>query len=74
MLLPNLNQTCSGILVSLSPKRKKLSYHGRYSWGVTVLVRKDFVPFVERIYLDVDNIVVLRIKKVLLGTNKDVIF
>ena len=74
MLLPSLNQTCSRILVFLSPKRKKLSYHGRYSGGVIVLVRKDFVPFVERIYLDVDNIVVLRIKKVLVGTDKDVMF
>ena len=55
-------------------KAKKLSYHRRYSGGVIVLVRKDFVPFVERIYLDVDNIVVLRIKKVLLGTDKDVMF
>ena len=45
-------------------KAKKLSYHGRYSGGVIVLVRKDFVPFVERIYLNVDNIVVLKIKKV----------
>ena len=55
-------------------KAKKLSYHGRYSGGVIVLVRKDFVPFVERMYLDVDNVVVLRIKKVLLGTDKDVMF
>ena len=37
-------------------------------------MRKDFVPFVERIYFDVDNVVVLRIKKVLLGTDKDVMF
>ena len=58
----------------LSPKRKKLSYHGRHSGGVIVLVRKDFVPFGERIYFDVDNIVLLRIKKVLLGTDKDVMF
>ena len=55
-------------------KAKKLSYHGRYSGGVIILVRKDFVPFVERIYLDVDNIVVSRVKKVLLGTDKDVMF
>ena len=74
MLLPSLNQTCSRILVFLSPERKKLSYHGRYSGGVIVLVRKDFVPFGERIYFDVDNIVLLRIKKVLLGTDKDVMF
>ena len=39
-----------------------------------VLVRKQFVPFVECIYLDVDNIVVLRIKKVQLGTDEDVMF
>ena len=58
----------------LSPKRKKLSYHGRHSGGVKVRVRKDFVPFKERIYFGVDNIVVLRIKKVLLGTDKDVMF
>ena len=37
-------------------------------------MRKHFVPFVECIYLDVDNIVVLRIKRVLLGTNRDVMF
>ena len=37
-------------------------------------MRKHFVPFVERIYLDVDNIAVLRIRKVLLGTDKDVMF
>ena len=55
-------------------KAEKLSYHGRYSGGVIVLVRKDFVPFGERIYFDVDNIVLLRIKKVLLGTDKDVMF
>ena len=39
-----------------------------------MLVMKDFVPFVERINLDVDNIVVLRIKRALLGTDKDVMF
>ena len=55
-------------------KAKKLSYHGRYSGGGIVRVRKDFVPFKERIYLDVDNIVVLKIKKVLLETDKDVMF
>ena len=55
-------------------KAKKLSYQERYSWDVIVLVRKHFVPFVERRYLDVDNIVVLRIKRVLLGTDKDVMF
>ena len=55
-------------------KAKKLSYQERYSWDVIVLVRKHFVTFVERRYLDVDNIVVLRIKKVLLGTDKDVMF
>ena len=55
-------------------KAKKLSYQERYSWDVIVLVRKDFAPFVERLYLDMDNIVVLRIKKVLLGTDKDVMF
>ena len=53
-------------------KAKKLSYHGRYSGGGIVRVSKDFVPFKERIYLDVDNIVVLKIKKVLLETDKDV--
>ena len=53
---------------------KQLLYHGRHSGGGIVLVRQDFVPFLEHIYLDVDNIVVLRIKKVLLGTDKDMMF
>ena len=39
-----------------------------------VLVRKQFLPFVERMHVDVDNVVVLRMKKVLLGTDKDVMF
>ena len=60
-----------GVVVA---KAKKLSYHGRYSGGVMVLVRKHFVPFVERTYLDMDNIVVLRIKKIMLGTDKEVMF
>ena len=51
-------------------KAKKLSYHRRYSGGVIVLVRKDFVPFVKSTYLDVDNIVVLRIKRVFIGNRQ----
>ena len=39
-----------------------------------LLVRKQFSPFVERMHVDVDNVVVLRMKKVLLGTDKDVMF
>ena len=39
-----------------------------------VLIRKQFLPFVERMHVDVDNVIVLRLKKVLLGTDKDVMF
>ena len=60
-----------GIFVA---KVKKLSSHGRLSGGVLVLVRKQFLPFVERMHLDVDSVVVLRMKKFLLGTDKDVMF
>ena len=60
-----------GIFVA---KAKKLSSHGRLSGGVLVLVRKQFLPFVERMHVDVDNVVVLRMKKFLLGTDKDVMF
>ena len=62
--------TCSGIWEFLLPKQKKLSSHG----GVLVLVRKQFLSFVERMHVDVDNVVVLRMKKVLLGKDKDVMF
>ena len=60
-----------GIFVA---KAKNLSSHGRLSGGVLVLVRKQFLPFVERMHVDVDNVIVLRMKKVLLGTDKDVMF
>ena len=40
--------------------------HGRLSEGVMVLARKEFLPFEKRMQVDVDNTVVLRIKKVYL--------
>ena len=39
-----------------------------------VLVRKQFLQFVERMHVDEDNVVLLRMKKALLGTDKNVIF
>lgn len=53
---------------------KKLSHHGRLSGGVVVLVKNTFSSFVERVKVDVDNTVVLRISKELFGTHKDVLF
>ena len=38
-----------GVFVAKA-KKKKISYQGRHLGGVIELVRKDFVPFVERIY------------------------
>ena len=60
-----------GIFVA---KAKKLSSHGRLSGGVLVLLRKQFLPFVKRMHVGVDNVVVLGMKKVLLATDKDVTF
>lgn len=53
---------------------KKLSHHGRLSGGVVVLVKNTFVSYVERVAVDVENTVVLRLSKELFGTSKDVMF
>ena len=50
-----------GIFVAKATTTTKSS-HGRLSGGVLVLVRKQFSPFVERMHVDVDNVVVLRMK------------
>jgi hypothetical protein len=53
-------------------KAQKLSYQGRCSGGVMVLVRKCFERFIERIETTCENIVILKLSKELLGTPKDV--
>ena len=53
---------------------KKLSKQGRCSGGVIVLVRKCIDCYVTRIPVNINNIVVLRIDKTLLQTEKDVMF
>lgn len=55
-------------------KAKKLSFHGRFSGGVMVLIRKTFAPFCERMRVSVDNTVVIKIQRELLHTEKDVMF
>ena len=51
---------------------KKLSHQGRYSGGVVVMVRKQYSPYVKQISTDLENMIVLKIDKELLQTQKDV--
>ena len=55
-------------------KARKLSHQGRYSGGVIVLVRKKFGSYVEQIYTEFDNVIVLKMKKELFGTPKDIMY
>ena len=49
----------------------KLSYHGRRSGGLLVMVKKQLAKFVERISVDCDNVIVLKLSGALLGTEED---
>ena len=44
------------------------SIHGRLSGGVVLLVRKELCEYVERIDVETDNIISLRLSHRLLGT------
>lgn len=59
--------------VEYASKAKKLSHHGRYSGGATILVRKHLSKFVDRVAINVDNFVALKLDKKLMGTEKDVV-
>ena len=65
--------TFKGFTSYSSLAKKKLSHHGRYSGGVTVLVRNDWSRFVNKIDVDSENTVVLLIDKDLLGGEKDLL-
>ena len=47
------------------------SIHGRLSGGVVLLVRKELCEYVERIDVETDNIIALRLSHRLLGTPTD---
>ena len=49
----------------------KLSYHGRRSGGLLVMVKKQLAKFIERISVDCDNVIVLKLSGALLGTEED---
>ena len=50
----------------------KLSNIGRKSGGVIVMVKKMFAKFVERIYLDCNNIIILKLSSNLFESNSDI--
>ena len=50
------------------------SGRGRNSGGIIVLVKKQFSNIVKRVETDLTNSIVLQIKNVFTGTNKDLIF
>ena len=49
----------------------KLSYHGRRSGGLLVMVKKQLAKLTERISVDYDNVIVLKLSGALLGTEED---
>ena len=51
-----------------------ISYHGRRSGGVIVLVKKNVSMFVEEIRLDVKNIIILKLSKERLGSEQEVMY
>ncbi|KAK7476577.1 hypothetical protein BaRGS_00032195 [Batillaria attramentaria] len=51
----------------------RLSYFGRCSGGIVVLVRKCFETFAERVEVNCENTVVLKISHSLLGGEKDLL-
>ena len=55
-------------------KAKKLSRQGRYSGGVIVMVKKSKADFFERIQVETESVIVLKIQKHLFNTGKDVMF
>ena len=55
-------------------KATKLSHRGRHSGGVLVLVKKCLDLFVERIDVDVENTVVMKLSKRLFRSDKDIMF
>ena len=52
----------------------KLSYHGRRSGSLLVMAKKQLAKFVERISVDCDNVIVLKLSGSLLGTEEDCLF
>jgi hypothetical protein len=60
--------------VVYSSLAKKLSKQGRYSGGVSVLVKKSLGDHVERVQVKEDNTVAVKISKDLMGTSKDVMY
>ena len=58
---------CPGVKISDS-------VHGRLSGGIAILVRTELRKYVERIFLEFDNIIALKMSHTLLGSDKDFIF
>jgi len=58
---------CPGVKVSDS-------VHGRLSGGVALLVRKALAPYVQRIHVELDNIIVVKLSSTLTGTTFDIFF
>ena len=73
-LTTNIDSPCLKDFCVFSSFAKKLSKQGRYSGGVSVLVKRSLEKYVERVNVDVDNSVVIKISKNLLGTSKDVMY
>ena len=52
----------------------KLSHQGRRSGGVVVMIKKELEKYIKEIQTDCENLVVVRIKRHLLGTAKDLLY
>lgn len=52
----------------------KLSKQGRRSGGVVVLVRKSLDSYIKRIHVNTENVIVLKIDKNLLKSDKDIMY
>jgi hypothetical protein len=60
--------------VIFSSHAVKLSHQGRHSGGVVVMIKKKYACYFEHIPNDIKNTVVLKLDKLFLGTDKDVMF
>jgi hypothetical protein len=60
--------------VIFTSKAKKLSCRGRYSGGVIVMIRKSLASFAERIQVETENTVVIKLHRNVFGSYKDVMF
>ena len=70
----NFDSNKSSDYIPYTAKAKKLSHIGRLSGGVIVLVHKKYEPFISEVHVDADNIIVVKIDKLLFGTAKDIMY